>query len=146
MKSLGKAIGILRQGTKCEIASKISRTSHRHLCLNFSEIRYSNNTWRDRPFVSVCNVKRNMSQIPKKIDKEDEPLAKIRNVGIMAHIDAGKTTVTERMLFYADVTRSVGEVIGCQFGPFLPDPGIVFYRSMKEIQLWISWTKRESGE
>ena len=48
---------------------------------------------------------RNSAVMPRQV-----PLARNRNIGIMAHIDAGKTTTTERILYYTGITYKLGEV------------------------------------
>lgn len=44
------------------------------------------------------------------MEKRNNEITRVRNVGIMAHIDAGKTTVSERLLFYCGKTHKIGEV------------------------------------
>ncbi|MEV4577710.1 elongation factor G [Nonomuraea jabiensis] len=61
----------------------------------------------------------------------DNPLAIVRNLGILAHVDAGKTTVTERMLYLAGATYKRGEVHDgttvTDFDPMERDRGITIF-------------------
>lgn len=66
-----------------------------------------------RSFKGFFNQVRLASSGPSfdyKTDLQKTPIDKIRNIGIIAHIDAGKTTTTERMLYYSGLTSRIGNV------------------------------------
>ena len=79
-------------------------------------------TWRQSPAPSSlamsrgrrpaprCSLRRMAHALSLPLAERSVDLSMYRNIGIMAHIDAGKTTTTERILFYTGKTYKIGEV------------------------------------
>src|SRR4026209_1699431 len=59
---------------------------------------------------NIAGEQESRKEEKKKAVSRTVPLERYRNIGIMAHIDAGKTTTTERTLFYTGKTHKIGEV------------------------------------
>ena len=62
------------------------------------------------PSVEKASVVKGKQSRAEQVMSREVPLERTRNIGIMAHIDAGKTTTTERVLFYTGITYKIGEV------------------------------------
>ncbi|XP_040512023.2 ribosome-releasing factor 2, mitochondrial isoform X2 [Gallus gallus] len=106
--SLERAARMWRVMRKFSVnALKLSSLCSQHVCFRKPEVMVLSVTQQN-------SSERNYSSPPgdvKSLRSVINPhISRIRNIGIMAHIDAGKTTTTERMLYYSGYIRTLGDV------------------------------------
>ncbi len=80
-----------------------------------------------------------MSRIARVIRKAVRPVERVRNVGVLAHIDAGKTTTTERLLFFAGRIHRVGEVHDGRAAMDFTDEERRRGITIKSAATWVHW-------
>ena len=76
------------------------------------------------------------------------PIAAYRNIGIVAHVDAGKTTTSERILFYTGISHKMGEVHDGSAGHGLDGAGTRarYHNNVSGYDLLLVWNRKRPSE
>uniref|UniRef100_A0A8C4V6I8 Ribosome-releasing factor 2, mitochondrial n=1 Tax=Falco tinnunculus TaxID=100819 RepID=A0A8C4V6I8_FALTI len=105
---LGTGVRMLRFVRKFSVnVFKSSSLCNERVYFSKTKMRLVSVTWQDCSLRKYSSPPGDIKSLHSVINPH---ISRIRNIGIMAHIDAGKTTTTERMLYYSGYIRTLGDV------------------------------------